>query len=263
MKAWLAAPWKFIRRVPAKMLDDLRRDPVGGRRILLRSIWIALAFTAMVTVVLMALVLSWSLSTGDRLVALGDVLVGATLLLAAIAAVVALLAYAVSTGPPDLQIRIWFPFSAANKPEFQAHTQEGGNLQAVEFKQLSADIQIRNNSSYSAKNPAVIIKLEEMAFLREIREEDWAVINFASTNGIIAVQWDGGPAYSIHGNSTRRLPDLWLHKLHVNPGAEAPAFAIEILADGYRKEIVLPVNFTVDGAAQFPREDGQASPEWM
>lgn len=67
----------------------------------------------------MALALSLFTTTADRLAAAGDVLVAATLTLADIAAVVALLAYAVSTGPPDLQIQVWFNFSEANSPVFQ------------------------------------------------------------------------------------------------------------------------------------------------
>ena len=45
----------------------------------------------------------------------------------------------------------------------------------------------------------------------------WTVVDFISTNGISAVQWDGGPAYSIHGRSTRRLPILYLDNLYAIP----------------------------------------------
>lgn len=242
-------------------LDALRRDPARGRSVLLRTIGISVAAITVVTVVLTVLALSSSASTGDKLAAAGDVLVGATLLLAGIAAVVALLAYAVSTGSPDLQIRVSFNFSSPNNPAFQAHAWEPGGIQADPFKQLTGNIQIRNKSSYSAKNPAVIVRLRQMAFLREGHDGNWPVIDFANTNGIMAVQWDGGPTYSVHGNSTRRLPDLDLDKLQTYPDAESPALAIELLADGYRKEITVPVDFTVKGHSQYPR--GEASPEWM
>ena len=176
---------------------------------------------------------------------------------------VALLAYAVSTGPPDLQIQVWFNFSDANNPVFQADGKEPASLWARQFKQLTGTIRVRNNSSYSAKNPAVIIRLRDMVFLRDSYEANWVMIEFASTNGIMAVQWDGGPSYSIHGNSTRRLPDLLLDRLHMYPGSKEPGLIIELLADGYRKEVLIPVGFTVDDVSQFPREDKEANPEWM
>jgi hypothetical protein len=79
----------------ATALDRLRRDPTIQRRALLRTIGITVLVTALVTVILTVMALTSSASTADRLAAAGDVLVGATLLLAAIAALVALLAYAV------------------------------------------------------------------------------------------------------------------------------------------------------------------------
>jgi hypothetical protein len=254
---------RAIIRIPVRILDDLRRDPARGRKVLLRTIGIAVAATAVVTVFLTVLALSFVVGTADKLAAVGDVLVGATLLLAAIAAVVALLAYAVSTGPPDLQIQVWFNFSDANNPVFQVDTREAATLWTRQFKQLTGTIRVRNNSSYSAKNPAVIIRLHDMVFLRENYDANWVMVDFASTNGIMAVQWDGGPTYSIHGNSTRRLPDLQLDKLHTYPGSGSPALMIELLADGYRKNILIPVDFTVDDVSQFSREDGEANPEWM
>jgi hypothetical protein len=76
------------------------------------------------------------------------------------------------------------------------------------------------------------------------------------------VQWDGGPTYSIHGNSIRRLRDLDLNKLYVNPGTGPPALLIELLADGYRKVIIFLVNFTVDGQPKFRVEGWGTDPEW-
>jgi hypothetical protein len=250
-------------RTPAMIFGHLRRNPARGRKVLLQTIGIAVAATAVISVVLTVLALTFISGTADKLAAVGDVLVGATLLLAGIAAVVALLAYAVSTGAPDLQIRVSFNFSYPNNPAFKAREREFGDLLAEQFKQLTGDIQIRNNSSYSAKNPAVIVRLRNMAFGREEHNANWVITNFANTNGILAVQWDGGPAYSIHGNSTRRLPDLHLDKLHTYTSSGSPGLAIELLADGYRKEVVLPVDFTVDGQSQFRVEGGETYPEWM
>jgi hypothetical protein len=254
------------RQILAKFVDDVRRDPALGRSALLRTIAVTVAVITVATVMLTVLALSSSASTADKLAAAGDVLVGATLVLAGIAAVVTLLAYAVSTGSPDLQIRVSFNFSDPNNPEFEAHVQESRDVPgAILFadQKYTGNIQIRNKSSYSAKNPAVIARLCEMVFLRDRHDVNWPVIDFADTDEITAVQWDGGPSYSIHGNSTRRLPDLQLDRLHTYPSPESPALAIELLADGYRKEILLPVYFIVDDELRSPRQDREANPEWM
>jgi hypothetical protein len=92
----------FAAVIPARIFRRLRQNPARGRKVLLRTIGIAVAVTSLVTVVLAVLALTFVAGAADKLAAVGDVLVGATLLLAAIAAVVALLAYAVSTGAPDL-----------------------------------------------------------------------------------------------------------------------------------------------------------------
>ncbi len=131
---------------------------------------------------------------------------------------------------------------------------------------------LRNGSGYSAKNPAVIVRLHAMVFSAydpTSFERDWASMEIADTHitgisgGLTIVQWDGGPTYSIHGNSTRRLPDLQFSHLWHKPEWGTPALTFEILAEGYRKEVVLPVDFTINGKSQFPRENEKTNPEWM
>jgi uncharacterized membrane protein YdbT with pleckstrin-like domain len=84
------------------------RGPGFSRRVLIGTIIASVAITVIATVVLTAMALTAHGDTANKLAAAGDVMVGATLLLAIIAALVALLAYAVSTGLPDLQVSIKF-----------------------------------------------------------------------------------------------------------------------------------------------------------
>lgn len=119
----------------------------------------------MAAVGLSAAALSSSADTADRLAAAGDVLVGATLLLAVIAALVGLLAYGVSTGSPDLRLSVHFEFSGFNKPAFESGVQDNGWLKAKHYKQTSGKVSLHNDSGYSAKNPALIVRLNAMAFL--------------------------------------------------------------------------------------------------
>ena len=42
-----------------------------------------------------------------------------------------------------------------------------------------------------------------------------------------------------------------------------PVMMIEILAESYRKEISIPVQFAVDGVSQFSQETHISNPDWM
>src|SRR5262249_33925546 len=108
------------------------------------------------TVILTYKALTSHASTADRLVAAGDVLVGATLLLAAIAALVALLAYAASTGLPNIRLRLEQHGRSPNNPSFEAGEQPDG---IMAFQTVKLKVLLWNESGYSAKNPALTIRL--------------------------------------------------------------------------------------------------------
>jgi hypothetical protein len=75
----------------------------------------------------------------------------------------------------------------------------------------------------------------------------WKKLEFANMIGITLVQWDGGPMYSIHGESIRMLPALNLERLFQISEEEPPSLAFELLAEGYRREVTVPVIFNVEG----------------
>jgi hypothetical protein len=191
----------------------------------------------------------------DRLAETGDVMAGGTLALALIAGLIALQAYAAATGLPDLEFQIWFPFSYANRPVLLAERRYEDETAPLYVsgpgKQISAAIRVRNKSGYSAKNPAVIIRLNGMAFSTDELSSGWSEVDFANTVGTTAVQWDG-TSY-IHGWSARRVPRLDLYRLHTVPAWGESKFVVELLADGYRREIEIPVRFTTDA---------DSDPEW-
>jgi hypothetical protein len=271
-------------RVLAGFLDRIRHDSRLRRKVFLGTTGAAVAVITIITVILTVLALISSAGTANRLAAAGDVLVGATLLLAAIAALVALLAYAVSTGAPDIQLSVQFDRSTSNNPAFEAAIEGDHAIKAKSFTRNLGKVLLRNNSGYSAKNPAVVVRLHGMFFSPSDPpsfEKEWASMEIGDTQELVSrigvdairlfkrgdpltvVQWDGGPTYSIHGHSTRRLPDLQFSSLWLIPDSEKPVLTFEILADGYRKEVSLPVDFIVDGQSLFPREDGKTNPEWM
>jgi hypothetical protein len=255
-------------RRPAKtFLYRMNHNSGFQRRVLLRFTGAAVGGIVMISAILIIIALSSSASSPDRLAAAGDLLTGATFLLAVIAAIVALLAYAVSTGVPDIQVSVQFEYSIPNKPVFKAKPDNNGWLTAEAFKQTTGRIVLRNKSSYSAKNPAVIVRLLGMAYHPGASNiavnKEWTITNAINTVGITEVQWDGGATYSIHGQSVRRLPVLDLVNLQKTPAPDYPLLVFEILAEGYRKEVALPVDFTLDGVSRFEVVNYEKPPEWL
>jgi len=258
----------------AKALDRLRHDSGFRRLALLGTTGVAVAVIILVTVVFTVLALTSSADSADRLAAAGDVLVGATLLLAAIAAIVALLAYAVSTGLPDLRISVEFNHYPPNNLIFKVEAQARDQFRVEPGSMRPGKVLLRNESGYSARNPALIVRLHSMAFVPErlgdssIFEANWAINesgNFAGAKGEVLreVQWDGGPTYSIHGHSTRRLPDLDFHDLWFST-LTPPILTFEILAEGYRRVVNVPVLLIVDGEAIVdPETYGKPFPSWL
>jgi hypothetical protein len=87
-----------MRNFRTTALDRLHGNPVLQRRAFLLTTWAAVAAVMVITAVLTDHALTAKVDLGDRLAEASAVFAGATVLLAAIAAGVALLAYTVSTG---------------------------------------------------------------------------------------------------------------------------------------------------------------------
>jgi hypothetical protein len=274
-------------RLPA-VLKRLRFDPSYRRRIFLVGTGTTIAVTMLVTAILTVIALTSTASTADRIALEGDVLVGETLLLAVIAALVALLAYAVSTGIPDLYLSAQFE-GPPNTLMVTADT-ETDPPRAKLVIPITGRIMLRNESSFSAKNPALIIRAHGLALQtdefarlssdlhrglssdlnrRPSSDVNWITIDqeycqqineFAAT----AVQWDGGATYAIHGHSIRKLPDLDILEFWLMPEkGKNPALTFEIFAEGYRKEITLPVYFIKYGTTEFPELGETINPPWL
>jgi hypothetical protein len=234
------------------------------RTLLLGTVYALLLAVAAAVVAFVVIVLTSTDRFSDRLVEAGDVLAGGTLALALLAAVVAVLAYAAATGVPDLKLQVQFEFSYTNQPVFDSEVKEiDGWVRARKFKQTTGRIVIRNVGKYSARNPAVVIKLNGMAFLIDEYSliKDWQVLDFMNTVGVTSVEWDGGPTYSIHGNSKRQLP-IDLSGLCYIPDSGLPSLTFELQAEGYRREVTVPVNFKLDEQLLFPASKADPA-EWF
>jgi len=80
----------------------------------------------------------------------------------------------------------------------------------------------------------------------------------------VSMQWDGGPTYSIHGYSTRRLPDLHLTGLEHVRTLGPPRINVMVLADGgYRRLDTITVDLIVNDKSLYPQQRDKPRPEWV
>jgi hypothetical protein len=246
--------------------DGLRGKSGSGRRFALVFGWVALLVVVGGTAL-------WASLVWTRL-NVGDVFSLATLVITFLAAVVALLAYQVSTGLPDLILFIWFQNEAPDSRNIYIKTSaerwaELGNW----FKARNdypipvlkeddngsakvAYISIYNRSRYAAHNPAVIFRFGDvnkltLGLCKSWKTRDdllWKDISLTSSGTfVVETQWDGG--YPIHGISSRRLPELPLETLYsTDPERKSVEFQVDLLADGYRQIQPITINFTVEPA---------------
>jgi hypothetical protein len=176
----------------------------------------------------------------DRLAAIGDTMAAATLLLSALAATIALVAFLASTSAPRLEAEVVFRCSEPNRPVFLVEDDPLSRRPGlVRFRQLEASVRIHNRRATSAHNPAMRIDLVGMGGLRAQR--GWRPVDWANPYGVCAVQWDGGTQYAIHGNGTRVLPSLTLEGVQAMPDAHVHALRVTVVADGFGKTWTMPV----------------------
>jgi len=78
-----------------------------------------------------------------------------------------------------------------------------------------------------------------------VRGPAWTGAAFKTSGTVVlAAQWDGGSEYTIHGKSTRKLPDLALVTLFSEKLTNK--FKAELLAENYRKVVNVAIEFKVD-----------------
>jgi hypothetical protein len=158
--------------------------------------------------ILVAVLSDWKfgLKTDDKAVVVNTVIAAVSCAFVAVAGAVALLAYLSASGRPDLDIEITFHFSFPNAPVFSADDSEShpaGWRKILAFKQVLGTVQLKNSSTYAARNPGVRIELEGLGGLQP--QEGWESLTFVSTVGLTTIQWDGE---IIHGRWSKTLPAL-------------------------------------------------------
>ena len=203
--------------LPTQRIVAALRDAVLRRRMWLAAAGVFVLLSGLATVVATPIILSGSsASLADRIAEVGDIFAGSSLLLTVVGALIALRAYAVSTGLPNLDII--FEFSPPDQPVFD------------KSKGTKGTISVHNKSGYPAKNLAVIVRLQRMALYggsAKLKEEGWVVNELVDNNGITVLQWEGGSEFSIYGHSIHRLPLLDLFGLR-ETSATTPSLDLKI-----------------------------------
>lgn len=215
-------------------------------------------------------------STGalsDKLAEVADVIAGGTAVLAVIAGLVAIQAYASATGLPKLEIQVWFEASEQNKPIFRVRN-IGNNLrETTPVPQTRAMISLRNKSHYSARNVVVIIKVKsivsgatDMLPTANTIANEWSIFNFPDAvfgERELVVQWGADPDVIFHGGAYRRLPDLNLGRMRYNSSWPSPEIVAELFADGgYRRKVSFRIQFLDEGAPVIDDKDRKVK-KWL
>jgi hypothetical protein len=187
---------------------------------------------------------NWHLGLGaaDRSTRVGAALGIAGCVLAFVAAVAALAAYMAASGVPDLDVEVRFPFSEVNLPHFRAADDQpdGNSIKIEPYKQGIGTLTIRNQSSYSAKNPGIRVKL--VGILGFTGAHGWTTTAFGTTVGVTEIQWDGGSDQMIHGRWTRVLPEIDLREIRLARAFKDPRLEVTLVADGIRpKTVAIPM----------------------
>lgn len=172
----------------------------------------------------------------DVIGAMGIALGIATLLLAFIASVVAVAAYAVATQAPDLEPQILFPGCDINLPVLitdPSQTQIGAFAKIVPG-QLLARVRIYNHSTFPGRNPSFRIQLVNLGGVKVGQAAQQWEITDGDANGSTSFQWDSNGTISAHARWATYLPNLRLDGL-MTIGVGTPQIRLEVIAEGMDK----------------------------
>jgi hypothetical protein len=220
--------------------------------------------------VISGIVLTSKITLSDRLAEAADIIAGGSAFLGVLAGFVALQAYAVTTGLPNLKVQVWFTASSKNVPVFRVREVSRGILETVNPPtQTTAIISLRNESFYSARDPVVVVTLSPVTYgaRAEFPHSDgWTSFRLPDeslgSREIIA-QWNGAAGSIIHGRAFLRLPELQFGTLSYNQSWQPLRIQVDIIADGgYRRYADLAVTLLGDSSSDRDSKSITA-PDWL
>lgn len=200
-----------------------------------------------------------------RLAELADVLTATTIVIAVIAALIALQAYAASTGLPVLELQMSFYLSRLNEPIFRATRQDEYIKTSDPVRQTELTVSVRNRGRYPARNVILTVKLSGLGCDSDEgfpHGDSWTVANATAEDGrfVGLAQWSSG--LLVHASATLVLPPLHLGTLTYLPEWGDSRLCLYLLADGYRRSVEVPVVISIDDGGPAGKHSAKV-PEWI
>jgi len=171
---------------------------------------------------------SWTygLPHPDKATLVVEVAALATFLLTVLAAGVALVAFVVATGRPELTMTLRFINQADNTAHFKFDrpTNQPGAAMILQDGQQDGQLTLTNNARYSALNPGIRIDYIDCGVMERL---GWDVVSTVPGLSITSIQWDGT---IIHGRWQRTINVSVVGLRVVRPDAK-PRIDITYVAD--------------------------------
>jgi hypothetical protein len=240
-------------------------SPKVRRRLLITLYVVTVLVAVLLTVVLVAAITSRTkFSLSDRLAAINNVIAGAGLILALSGGLITLRSLA-AKGSPEIQVQVWFGGDRKNGAVVVASPSEDGMLRSVDVAgQACLNVRLKNVSRFDASDLVVSVHLEGMFFDRDFdtTANGWRIIDAVEGRGAIAAEWIG---YSLlHGQSTRRLPELDMRSIVSRPDAAHCALHIHVASVGHTRKIDVPVQFLqARPTGGVEPVEGVSPPDWL
>jgi hypothetical protein len=220
-------------------------------------------------------------SSVDKVTRINTVVAASAYVAAIIAAAFALIAYWQTSGRPSLKpevsqspfrfselearsreappwIRTWakpFPrnwndYSKENADLFTFHWGEDPPKSSVPMLEgvvsnTFLTVTLVNRTKYTARNPGLRIQFDGLLF-NDIPSGWTPVARWGESNGLMAIQWDGGIDNIVHGKWSRTLPIVGFDEVVVIK--RWPELIMTVVADGCRpKEYKFPLKVRITG----------------
>jgi hypothetical protein len=233
--------WAVLRESSGRRISEITRS-VLDRKFVGLALGLVLMGCAVVTGLVALIAWRSSISLDQRLAALGATFTGGAFSLAVVGSIVALLAYFIAIQRPTLIAHITIA-------DIEGQTIRVGLGRPDQFGErhifqlpgyrrpadnLPLRITVENTSDWSARNVAVRVDFKSIRRIAHPGGWDIADYHAAITNEIIALQWEGGADYAIHGHWPRTLPTIYLTDALIEAPADECAMVVDVVAEGFR-----------------------------
>jgi hypothetical protein len=228
---------------------NARLKPFRDRKAIGWILGLLLVACALATVGAAILVWTSSMTLDQRIAGLGATFTVGAFTLAVLGAAVALLAYRLAIQRPNLVVHITTPDLEGQTIRVGLGRPDGAGERHIFLlpgyrrhgDSLPVHISVENTSDWSARNVAVRVDFQGIRGVTQ--SQDWRIAAYHPhvTNEVIALQWEGGADYAIHGHWSRELPDLYLNNALVEAPGENCALVVDVVAEGFREAWRFPV----------------------